>query len=197
MNASKRLPSNSSLAAEPSSAEDGTNISDEERAFAPLHAVPLSVRSSNGISPTTAEVANDTELRTRPNSIRSSTSNYIKRKTSRLLEVVASSSTGDIPLAPRLAALVEAYASSPLAAEIKSDMERVAELDGNGELRDVTEESQLRARKRASWSTQFRILSGRAFKNLYRDPALLAAHYLSSIALACRSFLFWWIRAFS
>lgn len=43
----------------------------------------------------------------------------------------------------------------------------------------------LRGRKRASYATQFRILSGRAFKNLYRDPALLAAHYLSSVGLAC------------
>jgi len=42
----------------------------------------------------------------------------------------------------------------------------------------------LRGRKRASYGTQFRILSGRAFKNLYRDPALLMAHYLSAIALA-------------
>jgi len=42
----------------------------------------------------------------------------------------------------------------------------------------------LRGRKRASWTTQFRILSGRAFKNLYRDPALLAAHYIGSIGLA-------------
>jgi len=36
----------------------------------------------------------------------------------------------------------------------------------------------------ARWATQFRILRGRAFKNIYQDPALLAAHYLSSIALA-------------
>jgi hypothetical protein len=59
---------------------------------------------------------------------------------------------------------------------------------GRRTYRDVAEVSELRGRKRASWSTQFRILSGRAFKNLYRDPALLAAHYLSSIALACESF---------
>ncbi|KAJ2916380.1 hypothetical protein MD484_g4023, partial [Candolleomyces efflorescens] len=49
----------------------------------------------------------------------------------------------------------------------------------------LLETSLLRGRKRASWGTQFRILSGRAFKNLYRDPALLAAHYLSAIGLAC------------
>ena len=54
------------------------------------------------------------------------------------------------------------------------------------EMRDVIGETGLlRGRRSASWATQFRILSGRAFKNLYRDPALLAAHYFGSIALAC------------
>ncbi|KAF8554443.1 hypothetical protein OG21DRAFT_1597318 [Imleria badia] len=53
------------------------------------------------------------------------------------------------------------------------------------EMRDVVGETgMLRGRRGASWGTQFRILSGRAFKNLYRDPALLTAHYLGSIALA-------------
>lgn len=189
MNASKEARSTDSPT-EPSSAGDDNNIADEERAFASLHAVPLSVRSSNGVSSTAFEGENDTELRTRPNSISSSTGNYIKRKTSQLLETVTSSSTkGDIPLAPRLAALVDAYASSTIATGIKTDMDDVAGLNGNGELRDVAEVSELRGRKRASWSTQFRILSGRAFKNLYRDPALLATHYLSSIALACKSTL--------
>jgi hypothetical protein len=57
----------------------------------------------------------------------------------------------------------------------------------SNELPDVVlETSILRGRKGASWGTQFRILSRRAFKNLYhdRDPALLAAHYLSAIGLA-------------
>jgi hypothetical protein len=62
---------------------------------------------------------------------------------------------------------------------------------GAGQLPDVAvETSLLRGRKRASFGTQFRILSGRAFKNLYRDPALLMAHYLSSIGLACELYLF-------
>jgi hypothetical protein len=90
---------------------------------------------------------------------------------------------------------VEAYADSGIAAEIEREMKEVEQAqargDGNGtggtELPDViVENSLLKGRKRASWATQFRILSGRAFKNLYRDPALLTAHYLSSIALACK-----------
>ena len=46
------------------------------------------------------------------------------------------------------------------------------------EMRDIAAETgMLRGPRRAGWGTQFRIMSGRAFKNLYRDPALLTAHY--------------------
>ncbi|EGF77988.1 hypothetical protein BATDEDRAFT_13539 [Batrachochytrium dendrobatidis JAM81] len=47
-------------------------------------------------------------------------------------------------------------------------------------------------RQRASWWIQFKILSGRSFKNLYRNPDLLRTHYIISvvIALIC-GFLFW------
>ena len=74
--------------------------------------------------------------------------------------------------------------SAPSNGTISEGGERV----GMIEMRDVVGETgMLRGRRGASWATQFRILSGRAFKNLYRDPALLAAHYLGSIALACES----------
>ena len=193
MSAAKEPRSSGSPTAGISSADDAANLADEERALVSPHAVPLSVRSSNGISSSTAheEDNDETELRTRPNSISSSTGNYLKRKTSQIINAVtSSSSTADDPLSPSLAALVDAYISSTIAADIKAEMEEVAHINesgtGNGGMRDVAVESTLlKGRKRASWSTQFRILSGRAFKNLYRDPALLAAHYLSSIALAC------------
>ncbi|KZP09735.1 hypothetical protein FIBSPDRAFT_911906 [Athelia psychrophila] len=162
----------------PSEAEDISNLPDEERA---LSAHPLSVRSASGMS------SDETELRTRPSSMTSQTSNFIKRKTSQLLEAVTPTTHTVTPLAPALAALVDAYANSAIAAEIKARTEEVADADQgtNGELRDVEVESTLlRGRKRATWGTQFTILSGRAFKNLYRDPALLAAHYLSSVGLA-------------
>ena len=72
--------------------------------------------------------------------------------------------------------------SAPSNGTISDSGERV----GMVEMRDVVGETGLlRGRRSASWATQFRILSGRAFKNLYRDPALLTAHYLGSIALAC------------
>ena len=187
--------------------EDHTNLGDEERGFPIVpHAVPLSVRSilSNNLD-------DDPALQpTRPTSAISSSSstNYVKRKTSQIYEAVVSNGvvnivggrktdTTGIPLAPALVVLVDAYATSDIAAGIKAhgdqlrrELVRTDNVDATGgavsnELPDVAlETSILRGRKGASWGTQFRILSGRAFKNLYRDPALLAAHYLSAIGLA-------------
>lgn len=134
-----------------------------------------------------------------PSSVVTSSTNYVKKKTSQLIGAISTSSrasTSTSPvLAPQLASLVEAFRESDNAknlAEEVAEVERVAQADAanqhsgvNGSLPDVALENSLtRGRKRASWGTQFRILSGRAFKNLYRDPALLAAHYISSIVVA-------------
>lgn len=177
-----------------------SNIRDEERGLlSPHKASALASRSShsNGQSSASEE---ETELQVRARAD-SSSSNYIKRKTSQLLEAVTfTSQSGDPPLSPRLASLVDQYASSEVAESITAEIAQVRQnghSNGNGggpgmdETRDVALESGLlRGRKRASWATQFSILSGRAFKNLYRDPALLAAHYMGSVALACESTLF-------
>ncbi|KAJ7340767.1 hypothetical protein DFH08DRAFT_875203 [Mycena albidolilacea] len=172
---------------EPSSPSDEVaNLGDEERGLRrhQTPAVPLATRSRVGSASPENE---ETELRTR------SASAYIKHKTSQLLEAVSLNSgkrQNAAPLAPKLAALVEAYAASSVARQIREEAEILqrasAGVDsGAGQLPDVAvETSLLRGRKRASFGTQFRILSGRAFKNLYRDPALLMAHYLSSIGLA-------------
>ncbi|KAG6879786.1 hypothetical protein C0992_011584 [Termitomyces sp. T32_za158] len=177
--------------------ERSTNLGEEELGLRTVR-TPRPSSSSNG-SPDDA-----TELRTRANSIASSTGRYLRHKTSQLLEAVTSSANGaNKPISAKLAALVDAYASSEIAKGIKTEMEELrtettlsdngqagAEIQargqaGNGTLRDVAlETTLLRGRKRASYATQFRILSGRAFKNLYRDPALLTAHYVSSIVLA-------------
>ncbi|KAG1821574.1 uncharacterized protein BJ212DRAFT_1332107 [Suillus subaureus] len=162
------------------SSTSGDNLLDEERAVG-----ASSVRSHGRSSATVEE---ETELRTRRVSFTSS----IKRKTSQLLEAVRSSQSGNSTLTPKLTQLVEAYSTSEVAQSIKAETEEVATAQrgadashADGELRDVVvENSLLRGRKRASWGTQFTILSGRAFQNLYRDPALLAAHYLSSVVLA-------------
>ena len=169
---------NTSGAEQSSASTADTNFRDEESGLGHQ----LSVRPSSG-DPT---AAGSLDIAT----------GYIKRKTSQLMDAVSlhSHKSDSPPLAQQLTALVEAYANSDIALEIKNEIEVVRAsaqtgANGNGteggETRDiVVESSLLRGRKRASWGTQFRILSGRAFKNLYRDPALLAAHYISSIALA-------------
>lgn len=187
MHANIDTASHESPAVEPiSPSEDVTNIGDEERA----------VGHHPSRSPTTLS---ENEIEATRSSSPASSGGYLKRKTSQLIEAVTSSSqkSGNAPLAPNLLALVEAYNSSSIAAGIRAEgeeirREQIAQNNTQNvvgtELPDVViETSLLRGRKRASWTTQFRILSGRAFKNLYRDPALLAAHYLSSIALARES----------
>lgn len=94
------------------------------------------------------------------------------------------------PLPPKLAHLLQSYEQSEIAAAIRAEIEAFSQAPPpdsgvTDDLPDVAEEtSALRSRQRASYTTQFRILSGRAFKNLYRNPALLAAHYASSIGIA-------------
>lgn len=195
--------SGSSPEVDASDVENDTHLVDEERAFPRAssqngNTVSQPSHSSHTLGPDDGDV---TELRTRPNSLAESTAaatggaaNFIKRKTSQLLDVISSGSTkGDIgpAITPQLATLIQAYMDSDIAKEIRADIEaaghqpeHIGEPDAT-QLRNVTEESSdLRGRRRASYATQFRILSGRAFKNLYRNPALLAAHYISSIGIA-------------
>ena len=201
-------PRRASVAADDTSEDSRTNYADEERA------IPSSSSGLHILSHSSEHVREDsTELQTRPNSINegqgqdgltaenrsgsgaaSAAGNYIKRKTSQLLDVFSSSSTqADVAIHPQLAQLVQAYASSQIAADIRADILQVsgattAEPDPTQVTRDIVEESSnIRGRRRASYATQFRILSGRAFKNLYRNPALLTAHYVSSLAIARES----------
>ena len=175
--------------------EEDSNIRDEERAFARDRSSSISLHSTYRASHVGGE---GTESTTRAGSIHSSTA-YLRRQTTRLLEAIAPSAhAADGPVPPKLAALIEAFKNSEIAEQLQAEIAEVASApaaqgngNGNGttELPDVAVESSItRGRKRASWGTQFRILSGRAFKNLYRDPALLATHYISSITVARTSF---------
>ncbi|KAI0749625.1 hypothetical protein C8Q80DRAFT_1100288 [Daedaleopsis nitida] len=168
--------------------ESDSNIHDEERAFARRdRPSSISLRSAYN-SRTDAE---ETELRERPSSIYSSTA-YIRRQTARLLEAFKPSAPKFGAVVPaKLQELINAFRDSDIFKELLAEIEEAktttTESNGNGtsELPDVAAESNItRGRKRASYGTQFRILSGRAFKNLYRDPALLAAHYISAIGVA-------------
>ncbi|KAL0576839.1 FAD-dependent urate hydroxylase [Marasmius crinis-equi] len=179
--------SGQSTTLDPPTPADDTNIGDEERAVG-SETVPLTVHSHS--------TSQDERTTSRANSTASSTSAYIRRKTSQLFDSISNQQVGEIVVPPKLAQLVDLYEKSSIAAEIKSDTENAIQSSngqGNGmnETRDVAVETGLlRGRKRASWGTQFRILSGRAFKNLYRDPALLMVHYSSAIILALISGFF-------
>jgi ABC-2 type transporter len=168
-----------------------TSLRDEERAVStPLHGLRL----LSGGQPSSLS-DNETELQERRNgNDNESSEGFLRRKTSQLLEIVSLSTAngGDLgsPLMPHIASLVDAYAASDVAAAIRADIIAIAQPaqgpEGSEELPDVAVESTLlRGRKRATWATQFRILSGRAFKNMYRDPALLTFQYSASIAAAC------------
>ena len=41
--------------------------------------------------------------------------------------------------------------------------------------------------ERPGWIAQFRILADRTFKNLYRNPMLMFAHYTIAVVLACKN----------
>ena len=180
---------------------DSSNVEDAERGLRLVpHSVPISVRSVISAVP-----VGEDETEMQPTSSGSSTTNFLRHKTSQIFDAVMNTGNRkepDASLAPALATLVDAYTNSSITAEIKGEcvaLRREAIGNGNGspgtvnnQPPDVTlETSRLKARKRASYGTQFRILSGRAFKNLYRDPALLTAHYTSAIALAIICGLFY------
>ena len=166
------------------------SLRDEERAFSPPRhesRVPSGGQSSSSTD-------DETELQVRRDGNgNGSGEGFLRRKTSQLLEVISLSTAhgGDSgpPLMPHITSLVDAYAASDIAAAIRTDIRAVAQPgqgpEGSEELPDVAVESTLlRGRKRATWATQFRILSGRAFKNMYRDPALLTFQYSASIVAA-------------
>jgi ABC-type multidrug transport system ATPase subunit len=140
--------------------------------------------------------ATDTELRTRSNSTAAagtpSTPSSLRQKTSRLATGVRNAfgarPHGPTKIAPQLAALVDAFAASDIARQTHDEIVAFEaaprDADGN-ELPDVSDADRtLRGYDKASLFTQLVILSGRAFKNLYRNPQLMAAHYAMSVVLA-------------
>ncbi|KAG8851333.1 hypothetical protein FRB96_009398 [Tulasnella sp. 330] len=176
----------------------GGSTADEERAFV---RAPSFTRKGNGIAHAqmTSE-EEETELRVRSSpqpETQAEDSNLIKRKASQLWDIlsISGSQTTARAMDPKLAAVIQSYAASDIAASIRTEITTVSNAQQTHPdnphaspttvLPDVEGEIKvLRSRTRASWGTQFTILSGRAFKNLYRDPALLTAHYLSSVIIA-------------
>src|SRR5258708_740216 len=119
---------------ETSSPSNSSNLADAERGFPTVpHSVPISVRSVVSALPTAED---ETEMQ--PTSSGSSTANYFKHKTSQIFDAVMTNGKKKTPsatVAPALASLVDAYANSTIAAQIKDECEplrRDATYPGNG-----------------------------------------------------------------
>jgi hypothetical protein len=85
----------------------------------------------------------------------------------------------DSGIGPHIARLVAAYEQSDIAKELGQSLASTA----------ASSQAQLETLgtfKRASLWGQFRILSGRSFKNLYRNPMLMLTHYAVSLVLGSR-----------
>ncbi|GAA5822769.1 hypothetical protein JCM3770_003323 [Rhodotorula araucariae] len=141
-------------------------------------------------TPSSAD-ADETELATRNGSAASSTASPIKR-------FFAPSSSGSAtpapaPLPEHLARLVEAFAASGPAQRTQREILAAKQAGANGGrgAAGVGADESLRSYSRAGWWSQFYILSGRAFKNLYRDPMLMLSHYaVAVLAAGICAFLF-------
>ncbi|SPO21890.1 related to ABC transporter protein [Ustilago trichophora] len=141
-----------------------------------------------------------TELRTRPNSIaeEGSAGDGLRKRTSRLADGLRNAfangqSNGHDVWMPALSSgklvhLVNSFSESDIANEAKSELDAFLGRRQGGVVNDLpdlaNESSLLRSYKKAGLWTQFKILSGRAFKNLYRDPILMFAHFGLAIVLA-------------
>lgn len=121
--------------------------------------------------------ADETELDTRPNSATEDNSAFASAK--RFFS--GNNTPSATPISARLAALVEAYAASDVAKATRDDINvaRAAAVPASEGERTV-----LRNYKRASWLSQLSILSGRSFRNLYRNPMLMLSHYVVAIVVA-------------
>lgn len=105
-------------------------------------------------------------------------------------------------LSTELDALVTAYKESEIAAAIRDDIQQTvagaqtangANMNGNSHDSASSFSGTMgKGYPRAGYLTQFMILSGRTWKNLYRNPMLMLTHYAIAILLAVLSgFLFY------
>lgn len=132
-----------------------------------------------------AEMATQSTSRSSIPPTSSTSSNYDATELSSSPSFFASSNVNIIasplpPLAPRLKSLIASYATSKIA---QSTRVEIAKLTTNSNGAGLN--NSLQSYKRAGWWAQFTILSGRSFKNLYRNPMLMLSHYLVSIFVAC------------
>jgi energy-coupling factor transporter ATP-binding protein EcfA2 len=92
--------------------------------------------------------------------------------------------------------LIAAYKSSSIAKDIQTSVDAPAPSPaGTGGIPNGLTSADGKGFRRLGWWGQFTILSGRTWKNLYRNPMLMLAHYAISIVLAVLcGYLFFGIR---
>ncbi|KAK9727972.1 FAD-dependent urate hydroxylase [Basidiobolus ranarum] len=83
-------------------------------------------------------------------------------------------------MSSHLLMLVREYKRSVLAHGVVDEIERIV---GSNQI-DGAPVPNMGTYRRSSWYTQYRILSDRTFKNLYRNPYLMLTHYVISVFLA-------------
>lgn len=147
----------------------------------------LGVGSSARRSTAAPSVDDETELETRNGSVRSNASNGLKRFLRSSLGGTPASSDQPAP-PPHIARLVDAFSTSDVARSMRDEIATAkresARGAGGGTVGGADGAMVLRNYKRASWWSQFTILSGRSFKNLYRDPMLMLSHYAVAVIAA-------------
>ncbi|ODQ67397.1 hypothetical protein NADFUDRAFT_49829 [Nadsonia fulvescens var. elongata DSM 6958] len=79
--------------------------------------------------------------------------------------------------------LVDSYQSSVLAESIKAQIDLACTQNNDEEVNGTSKATLAPQFKRVGVFGQFLIISDRTFKNLYRDPLLLFAHYVMAIVL--------------
>jgi len=165
----------------PTEAEAALIQLDGEQDAVAVNDPELGVRSSRLAINTASSSDDDTELDTVPNSAINGNGSLKNR-----IFGSGRSSPSQVSLSPKLVKLVDAYARSEVSKETKEEIRAAtshATANGHADGQAVV----LRAYKRAGLWQQFTILSGRSFKNLYRNPMLMLSHYAVAVIVACES----------
>ncbi|TXT13418.1 hypothetical protein VHUM_00785 [Vanrija humicola] len=109
---------------------------------------------------------------------------------------VALDSDGHPQVPEALAALVVANRAGDATKIVEAEITRIQSGEtADGEERNVEDEFaelHIKGYKKAAFGTQFVLLSGRAFKNLYRNPLLMGTHYVVAVVvgLLCGFFFY-------
>ncbi|KAF7723744.1 hypothetical protein EC973_001720 [Apophysomyces ossiformis] len=167
-----------------------------ESSFLPMNQNELSAdpndrelfNSSNGVQTDDLENTSEqwaSELGARQERLRQERA---KRQRQQPLVVVDGENADPDGLTPHLRQLVDSYDNSSVMVSLREEIDRsIAAASGtpeNAEQSVPIVAKPVSTHERPGWITQFRILADRTFKNLYRNPMLMFAHYTIAVVLA-------------